>query len=177
MSLLLKSGARLKLDDKGRNISKRHILTQRRLPRLAPSLSNYQLDWNRRVLELLFAAGDKTDGTSIDATPNYPFSFFRVIPIPVPEFLQKLNTPKFYLMDMCRIAIRKQLIRLSQVNLYFKIPRRGLPPLLERYLLYGIDLDKDDDEDNDADNNYNVVPHITRSGRTSRRPDWYKGER
>ena len=177
MSLLLKSGAHLKLDNKGRNISERHILTQRRLPRLAPSLSNYQSNWNRRVLELLFAAGDKTDGTSIDATPNYPFSFFRDIPIPVPEFLQKLNTPKFYLMDMCRIAIRKQLIRLSQVNLYFKIPRLGLPPLLERYLLYGIDLDKDDDEDNDADNNYNVVPHITRSGRTSRRPDWYKGER
>ena len=173
ISLLLKSGAHLKFDDKRRNISERHILKRKRNPSLVMSLSN----WDRRVLELLFAAGDRTDGTSIDVAPNnYPYFIFRVTSVPVPEFLQKLNTPEFCLMDMCRISIRKHLLRLSQVNLYYRIPRLGLPPLLEHYLSYGIALDEDDDEDNDADDNYNVVPRITRSGRTSRRPDWYKGE-
>ena len=174
ISLLLNFGVHLNLDHKGRSISERHLL--KRQGPLVLSLSSYQSDWNRRVLELLFAAGNKTDGTSIDATSNNPFSFFRVTAVPVPEFLQKLNTPDFCLTDMCRITIRKHLLRLSQVNLYLRIPRLGLPPLLERYVLYGIALDADDDEDNDADNNYNVVPRITRSGRTSRRPDWYKGE-
>ena len=172
ISLLLKAGACLKFDHEGRNISKRHLL-KRKL-----SVSFFGLsDWNERVLELLFAAGDTTDGTSIDAeTPPF-FGMYRsgrLATIAIPEFLQKLNRPEFCLMDMCRRTIRKHLLQMGPINLCYRIPRLGFPPLLTRYLLYGITLDEDDDEDNDADDNYNIVPRITRYGRTSRRPNRFK---
>ncbi len=40
------------------------------------------------------------------------------------------------LMRMCRTVIRRHLLRVSDVNLFYRVPMLWLPKLLERFLLY-----------------------------------------
>ena len=60
------------------------------------------------------------------------------------------------LKHLCRETIRKHLLQLDpHENLFHRVPRLGLPALLQRYLLYNQTLDDDDqDQDNDYDDDY-----------------------
>ena len=51
------------------------------------------------------------------------------------------------LMYLCREVIRKHLLQMSPVNLFFRVPQLGLPTLLQDYLLLNVSLDDDDDDD------------------------------
>ena len=53
------------------------------------------------------------------------------------------------LMYLCRKVIRKHLLQMSPVNLYFRVPQLGLPTLMQDYLLFNVSLDDDSDTDDD----------------------------
>ena len=55
------------------------------------------------------------------------------------------------LMYLCREVIRKHLLQMSPVNLFFQVPQLGLPTLLQDYLLLNVALDDDDDNNTDDD--------------------------
>lgn len=44
------------------------------------------------------------------------------------------------LMHLCREAISKHLMSVSDVNLFWRVPRLGLPSIMEKYLLYYVDV-------------------------------------
>ena len=71
---------------------------------------------------LLYAAGETIDETKVHIPDN-------------------LKPPELNLKHLCRETIRKQLIQLSPVNLFHRVPKLGLPPLLARYVLYSVSLD------------------------------------
>ena len=43
-----------------------------------------------------------------------------------------------HLKNLCRKSIRKHLLQMSPVNLFFQVPRLGLPTLLQKFLLYDL---------------------------------------
>ena len=77
----------------------------------------------KEVILLLFAAGEKMDGSALN----------------IPEYLK----PTLCLKDMCRRAIRNRLIELdSKHHLFDTIPQLKLPHSLTRYLLYSMSLEE-----------------------------------
>ena len=80
-------------------------------------------DCVKEVILLLFAAGEKMDGSALN----------------IPEYLQ----PTLCLKDMCRRSIRSRLIELdSKHHLFDRIPQLKLPHSLTRYLLYNMFLEE-----------------------------------
>ena len=51
------------------------------------------------------------------------------------------------LKNICRESIRNHLLQMSNVNLFVRVPRLGLPLILTDYLLYDQTLDDDADDD------------------------------
>ena len=82
------------------------------------------------ILTLLFAAGETIDKITIQ----------------IPEYLKP--SEEINLMNISREAIRKCLLRLSDVNLFVRVPKLPLPPLMMSYLIYDVTLD---DETSTAD--------------------------
>ena len=74
-------------------------------------------------MELLFAAGQKVTENKL------PDRFFCVTHI--------------FLMSVSKV-IRKHLLEVSQVNLFVRVPKLGLPRVLQEYLLYNVSLSNTD---------------------------------
>ena len=49
------------------------------------------------------------------------------------------------LSHLCRTSIRKHLLQMSNMNLFTRVPKLGLPKPLEKYLLFSELYDEDDD--------------------------------
>ena len=49
------------------------------------------------------------------------------------------------LSHLCRASIRKHLLQMSNMNLFARVPKLGLPKLLQKYLLFSEILDEDDE--------------------------------
>ena len=91
---------------------------------------------NRRVVMLLFAAGEKL-GSTVQRYSIFGDSFLAEIP----EFLKQTEL-KFCLKHLCRESIRKQLLMLNaHYHLFDRVYKLGLPTLLASYLVYGMSLD------------------------------------
>ena len=45
----------------------------------------------------------------------------------------------------CRDGIRKHLLQMSNMNLFARVPKLGLPKPLQNYLLYNMKLDEDNE--------------------------------
>ena len=80
--------------------------------------SNKKPHRKKELALLLFAAGEKLR-RKLCNTPDYR----------MPPERKTLN-------HLCREAIRKCLLKRNRVNLFYKVPRLGLPPALSKYLLY-----------------------------------------
>ena len=85
--------------------------------------------YNRRLILLLFAAGDQVSG---------PYVVWKDKPVKtaVPDFLQELNTPQHSLKDTCRRVIRKHLVDVCPINLFIQMPKLELSCMVREYLLY-----------------------------------------
>ena len=70
----------------------------------------------RQLAMLLFAAGERLKETS------------------VPEYL--LPPKQMTLKHLCRESIRKHLLKIRKSNLFYRVPKLGLPAALNRYILY-----------------------------------------
>ena len=85
---------------------------------------------------ILFAAGETVD-TDLMGTD-----------FKLPMFIK----PSLFLKDKCRHAVRKHLIKLNpHLHLFHRIAELGLPPLLTRYLLFGVSLADEDALENAHD--------------------------
>ena len=100
----------------------------------------YSQKINRKIVMLLFAAGEKIM-PSVGCTNTT-----------IPEYLQH---EQLSLKEKCRETIRKHLLDIDpHGNLFHRIPKIGLPSVLDRYVLFGMSIDgDDDDDDNDDDDN------------------------
>ena len=104
-----------------------------------------QLDGDRREImfgnqiekfvQLLFAAGESVDETKVETVPDY-----------------LKPSAKICLKNICRETIRKHLLQMSDMNLFFRVPQLGLPHLMMPYLLYDVTLEEKDSEDNNNSN-------------------------
>ena len=77
---------------------------------------------NSEVTMLLFAAGETIN----------------MVDLVIPDYLELEidNT----LMNICRTSVRTHLLVASRVNLFVRVPRLGLPKLLQSFLLYDVKL-------------------------------------
>ena len=100
---------------------------------------------------LLFAAGETINGTTIVCQDDYGREHKAV----VPNYLL-FDDLKLNLKHLCREAIRKHLLKLDpHTHLFGRVPRLGLPFLLNDYLLYDVTCepaDENDEEDKENDN-------------------------
>ena len=89
------------------------------------------------ILNLLIAAGENFDHL------KWMISKFEMDVVPETQINLK---------HICREAIRKHLLSLDpHTHLFGRVPRLGLPTLLQSYLLYEQTLDQDDDTDGSDD--------------------------
>ena len=87
---------------------------------------------------LLFAARETLDGATIDCYDEND----EIIPIKVPEFLVNLQDSLTSLKEMCRRVVREHLIVQSpHQHLFHRIPKLGLPSLLEECLMYSMSIE------------------------------------
>ena len=93
----------------------------------SPYKSATQTKHEKEFAMLLFAAGDTLDESKV----TY-----------MPEYLKP--SAEVNLMNICRAAIRKHLLQISDINLFPRIPKLGLPSMLCQYLLYDVALDDDE---------------------------------
>ena len=127
VKLLLRAGAAVNATSVWNNASEICLLNGRRN-------NNY-----RELLTLLFAAGESIREPVYGEVRfgGYGQGFHR---IDVPKFLTELMEPDLCLSDMCRNRIRKHLMKLSNVNLFFRVPKLGLPDALQSFLLYDMSV-------------------------------------
>ena len=91
---------------------------------------------NKDIPMLLFAAGEKIHCSFSQRAQN----------------ILNLEDLGIQLKHMCREAIRKHLLDLDpHQHLFGRVPRLGLPELLNLYLLYGVSLDNDNNDNCDVD--------------------------
>ena len=57
----------------------------------------------------------------------------------------KNNIDVLRLSHLCRASIRKHLLQMSNMNLFARVPKLGIPKPLMKYLLFTEMLDEDDD--------------------------------
>ena len=84
-------------------------------------------------IKLLNAAGETPSARTRAWAPGLLESF-------TPQL--KYETDVLNLMSICRKFIREHLLQMSQVNLFYRVPRLGLPAALCNYLLYNVDLNE-----------------------------------
>ena len=97
----------------------------------------------RELLTLLFTAGEsirKPKGSHASEAIDLYFGC-ATIPTPVPNFLKELMQPNICLAKICRSRIRKHLIVISNVNLFVRVPKLGLPADLQSFLLYDMSVE------------------------------------
>ena len=94
---------------------------------LTRSLMQREPEGDRKIQNILFAAGEKIDIHAVERKGKK-----------VPKHLQ----PQFNLMDVCRRKIREHLLDLDpHTHLFTRVPRLALPSIMADYLLYDQKLD------------------------------------
>ena len=109
---------------------------------------------NKEICSLLFAAGETTPET-FTKWYHAPMEFSAA------DYLPQIKN-KFYLSHLCRVAIRKYLLRLDMhTDLFDRVPRLGLPRSLTEYLLYDMSLDSPSQPDSHRHTNlFDRVPRL-----------------
>ena len=79
-----------------------------------------------KMIKVLFASGQKVDKDRISQSVKCDV--------------------KISLMNSCRETIREHLMQISKINLFVRVPKLGLPAVLQEYLLYNISLNKTSSE-------------------------------
>ena len=90
----------------------------------------------RESFLLLYAAGETLEGNtvSVDDPENKNLK--------IPDHLMLDDLDRLDLMHMCRLVIRKHLLKVDpHEHLFARIPRLGLPQSLSKYLLYNFSLE------------------------------------
>ena len=69
-----------------------------------------------------------------------------IAPVEVPEYLR--SSAEICLKNIGRETIRKHLLKMSNMNLFYRVQQLPLPKLMTSYLLYDVTLEEEDSEDN-----------------------------
>ena len=103
------------------------------------------------LARLLFAAGDILDDRYVDMITKQKRDTDDIDEIA--QYFLNLKAGKMQLMHICREAIRKHLLELDpHQHLFARVPRLGLPEVMNQYLLFDESLDKNDHTDHSAGN-------------------------
>ena len=113
-------------------INRSNHVGQNALERYVVLRSRWHSNLDEETVKVFVSAGEEARG-------NFLFSHGRAFPV---VGIMKQPKPKLYLMDICRVAIRRRLIRLDPpVNLFVKVRELGLPSILADYLLYDLSIE------------------------------------
>ena len=130
--MLIAAGASLNIQDTGGNtalgLAALYFFFNEKFIRLLilAGTANLQVGYGSRYVaenqNLLLAAGEK-------------------------KAVRKYREPvsELHLSHLCRASIRKHLLQMSSMNLFARVPKLGLPKLLQKYLLFSEILDEDDE--------------------------------
>ena len=143
LEMLLHAGAKINIVDGCGNAVQNHIFHEH-----AQTEHGYQ--YNERTCKLLLAAGEtKTCTRSV-------LMDFKYMKADYSDFLNKDSKP--CLKCQCREEIRRHLLEISDVNLFSRVPKLGLPTSLANYLVFDVSppnpydfSDSDDSDDTDDD--------------------------
>ena len=99
---------------------------------------NFSFEKNDRIelVKLLFAAGEDIDNCLAILTDQQKAKLENEI----------ISVEDMCLSGLCRNLIRKHMMRVSQVNLFHRVPELGLPKPLQKFLLCDVSLTKDKNE-------------------------------
>ena len=82
--------------------------------------------YNPKLAMLLFAAGETIDKTKVNNVPYY----------------LKLSAD-ICLKNICREAIRDNLLGVANINLFVRVPQLPLPTVMTSFLLFDVTLDEE----------------------------------
>ena len=117
--LLLRSGAKINIGNSGLGNALRQLVEY--------------YDVKDDLCRFLYAAGETLDGIPDEKIPD----------------CLKFDDVRLDLKHICREAIRKHLLNLDpHTHLFVRVPKLGLPSLLNEYLLYNMSLDDNIDDNN-----------------------------
>ena len=97
---------------------------------------SWSISEEEQIIGILHAAGESVDTTVLE-NPDCRRKIF----LKFPDFLN--FCVNINLKSICRETIRKHLLQMSQVNLFYRVPRLGLPAALRKYLLYNVSINND----------------------------------
>ena len=100
---------------------------------------NYGDPYGKSVIMSLLAAGESILETQVD---RISFSGYFSGTHDVPKYLQDFKKVQLSLKWACREAIKKKLIQLDpHTNLFIRVPKLGLPKILQSYLLHDMSVE------------------------------------
>ena len=145
IKVLLRAGMKVNVPNHdNNNVLCSQILYADWLDNIRGDLNGHAIHYRRCML--LYAAGNTVDGTTVEGTV-----LDKVKQAPVPDYLL-LKDLKLDLKHLCREAIRKHLLSLDpHGHLFGRVPRLGLPLLINGFLLYNMCLNDDDDDTDNHD--------------------------
>ena len=93
----------------------------------------------KAVIMFLLAAGEKIEGNIVKGEDSCGYHSRTW---DVPQYLQDFKKIKLSLKWACREVIRRKLIQSDpHTNLFIRVPKLGLPKILQSYLLYDMSLE------------------------------------
>ena len=143
LEMLLHAGAKINIVDGCGNAVQNHIIHEH-------TQTGQGHQYNERACKLLLAAGEtKTKSVLRD----FKYMDLKHGKDVYADFLNKDSKP--CLKRQCREAIRRHLLEISDVNLFSRDPKLGLPTSLAQYLVFNVsppdpyDFSDSDDSDDD----------------------------
>ena len=142
VKVLLRAGMKVNVpDQEENNVLRCQILHADWLDNIRGAQNGHVIHYRRCML--LYAAGNTVDCATVAGTV-----LDRMHQAPVPDYLLFTDL-KLNLKHLCREAIRKHLLNVDpHTHLFGRVPRLGLPPLMNSFLLYNMSLDDDDEINN-----------------------------
>ena len=143
LEMLLHAGVKINIVDGYGNAVQNHIIYEHRM-------TGHGYQYNERVCTLLLAAGETKTKPVLRDFKYMDLKHGKAV---YADFLNKDFKP--CLKRQCREAIRRHLLEISDINLFYRVPNLGLPPSLAQYLVFNVSppnpYDFSDSDDNDDD--------------------------
>ena len=141
LEILLYAGAKVNVIDTYGNAVQNHMIHEH-------SQTGQGFQYNERTCKLLLAAGETK------TLPRSEFTWFSHMKADYSEFIyDRYRQP--CLKNLCRDAIRKQMLEVDDTNLFYRIGKLGLPSSLAAFIVYNVSppssydfiLNSEDDSD------------------------------
>ena len=129
--LLLNAGVKVNVrNNRGLNALTHFLVNLKKDQNYAKCKTTNDDELEKEFVMLLFAGGEIVDESKVKKVPGY---------LKQSEGISLLN--------ICRETIRKHLLQMSDVSLFYRVPKLGLPRLMTSYLLHDVTSEQEASDD------------------------------